>query len=159
MKTCVCLGRVAAVAVLMLWAAGLGAQESAPHHAYARVIVGKDLPGPVSGRLLVFAKSASVDAGKKDEHQAGGKKEVDINEFHPSDTAVAAVEIHDVTPGSAVEVDLDRVAFPRPFAAMPRADYELQAVLDTDHNYNYSGRDADDWQAEAGSPASAANLS
>ena len=29
---------------------------------------------------------------------------------------------------------------------MPRADYELQAVLDTDHNYNYGGRDADDWQ-------------
>jgi enterochelin esterase-like enzyme len=61
---------------------------------------------------------------------------------------VAAVEIHDVAPGSAVEVDLDRVAFPQPFATMPRADYELQAVLDTDHNYNYSGRDADDWQAE-----------
>jgi enterochelin esterase-like enzyme len=148
MKTHVWLGRVAAVAMLLLCAVGLPAQEAPPRHAYARVVVGKDLPGPVSGRLLVFAKDATADAGKKDEHKSGTKKEVDISEFHPTDTAVAAVEIHDVAPGSAVEVDLDRVAFPQPFATMPRADYELQAVLDTDHNYNYGGRDADDWQAE-----------
>ena len=137
MKMRVCLGRVAAVAVLLLCAVGLPAQETAPRHAYVRVVVGKDLPGPVSGRLLVFAKNAAADAGKKDEQEPGGKKEVDISEFHPTDTAVAAVEIHDVAPGSAVEVDLDRDGISQPFATMPRADYELQAVLDTDHNYNY----------------------
>ena len=52
----------------------------------------------------------------------GGKKEVDIREFHPTDTSVAAVEIHDVAPGSAVEVDLDRTAFPAAFSIMPQAD-------------------------------------
>jgi enterochelin esterase-like enzyme len=148
MKTPVWLGKIAPVAVLMLCAAGLWAQEAPPRHAYVRVIVGKEVPGPVSGRLLVFAKNAAADAGKKDGHEAGGKKEVNISEFHPTNTSVAAVEIHDVAPGSAVEVDLDRTAFPAAFATMPRADYELQAVLDTDHNYNYAGRDADDWEGQ-----------
>ena len=76
-----------------------------------------------------------------------GKKKVDINEFHPTDTAVAAEEVHDLTPGSAVEIDLDRVAYPAAFSTMPRADYELQVVLDSDHNYNYSGRDPEDWES------------
>ena len=68
MKMRIRLGRVAAVAVLLLCAVGLPAQEAPPRHAYVRVVVGKDLPGPVSGRLLVFAKHATADAGKKDEH-------------------------------------------------------------------------------------------
>src|SRR6201996_222012 len=148
MKTYVWPRKVAAVAVLLLCAVGLQAQEAAHRHAFIRVVVGKDLPGPVSGRLLVFAKNEATDAGKKGEQESGGKKEVDISEFHPSETSVAAVEIHDVAPGSAIEVDVDRTAFPASFATMPRADYELQAVLDTDHNYNYSGRDADDWKSE-----------
>ena len=123
------------------------AQEAAPHrHAFVRVEVGKDLPGPVSGRLLVFAQKTGT--GNKDEQQPGGKKEVDISEFHPTDMSVAAVEIHDVAPGSAVEVDLDRTAYPAAFSTMPQADYELQAVVDSDHNYNYGGRDPEDWQSE-----------
>jgi S-formylglutathione hydrolase FrmB len=149
MKTYVWLGKIAAVSGLALCLTGVRAQEVPPRHAFVRVVVGKDLPGPVSGRLLVFARDAAEavknEAGKK---EAGAKKEVDISEFHPTNTAVAAVEIHDAAPGSAIEVDLDRIAFPAAFSTMPRADYELQAVLDSDHNYNYSGRDTEDWQAE-----------
>jgi hypothetical protein len=156
MKTRVWWGSAAALAVLMVCSAGCNAQEAAPHHAFVRVVVGKDIPAPVSGRLLVFAKNAAAEpakadgqetGGKKDE-QPGGKKEVDISEFHPTATSVAAVEVHDVAPGSAIEVDVDRTAFPAAFSTMPRADYELQAVLDTDHNYNHGGRDGDDWQGE-----------
>src|ERR1700732_517242 len=106
MKTYVWPGTVSALAVLLLCAVGLHAQEAAPRHAFVRVVVGKDLPGPVSGRLLVFAKNAAADAGKKGEQESGGKKEVDISEFHPSETSVAAVEVHDVAPGSAIEVDV-----------------------------------------------------
>src|SRR4051794_30340863 len=62
MKTPVWLGKIAAVAVLCVVA--LHAQEAAPRHAYVRVIVGKNLPGPVSGRLLIFATNAASDAGK-----------------------------------------------------------------------------------------------
>src|SRR6202035_3757416 len=101
--------------------------QEAPRHAYVRVLVGKDIPAPVSGRLLVFAENAAAAAaGKKDEHEPEAKKKVDISEFHPTNTSVAAVEIHDVAPGSAVEVDLDRAAFPAAFSTLPQADYELQ---------------------------------
>jgi enterochelin esterase-like enzyme len=151
MKLRVCRAHLAVtlpvLSSLLLCATAMRAQEAAPHrHAFVRVEVGKDLPGPVSGRLLVFAQKAG--SGNKDEQQPGGKKEVDISEFHPTDVSVAAVEIHDVTPGSAVEVDLDRTAYPAAFSAMPQADYELQAVVDSDHNYNYGGRDPEDWQSE-----------
>ena len=62
---------------------GIHAQEAAPRHAFVRVVVGKDIPGPVSGRLLVFAESAAAEAEKKEEHETGAKKKVDISEFHP----------------------------------------------------------------------------
>jgi S-formylglutathione hydrolase FrmB len=151
MKMRVCPGKLTAVALpvlcsFVLFGAGLGAQETGPRHAFARVVVGNQLPGPISGRVLVFARKAGAES--KDEQPEGGKKEVDISEFHPTETAVAAAEIHDIAPGGAVEVDLDRTAFPAAFSAMPQADYELQAVVDSDHNYNYGGRDAEDWQSE-----------
>src|ERR1700728_5389802 len=155
MKMRVCPGKLTAAALPalcslllcspVLCGAGLHAQEAAPRHAFVRVVVGNQLPGPISGRLLVFARKAG--AGSKDEQPEGGQKKVDISESHPTETSVAAVEIHDVAPGSAVEVDLDRTAFPAAFSTMPQADYELQAVIDSDHNYNYGGRDAEDWQS------------
>jgi enterochelin esterase-like enzyme len=142
MKTYVWRGNVAAIALLCV--TGSWAQQVEPHHhAFARVVVGQEISGPVSGRLLVFAKNA---AGKSDDEHNGPKK-VDISEFHPTDTAVAAQEVHDLAPGSAVEIDLDRVAYPAAFSTMPAADYELQAVLDSDHNYNYGGRDPEDWES------------
>ena len=149
MRLCLCKRTAMALAALcsfVLCGAALRAQETAPHHAFVRVVVGNQLPGPVSGRVLVFARKAG--APSKDEQQPGAKKEVDISEFHPTETSVAAVEIHDVAPGSAVEIDLDRTAFPAAFSAMPQADYELQAVLDSDHSYNHGGRDPKDWQSE-----------
>jgi S-formylglutathione hydrolase FrmB len=142
MKTNIWLASFTAAA-LMLGSSGPQAQEPVHRHAYVHVVIGKELPGPVSGRLLVFARNTSSPGG--DEYE--GKKTVDINEFHPSDTAVAAQEVHDLAPGSAVEIDLDRVAYPAAFSTMPGADYELQAVLDNDHNYNYGGRDPEDWES------------
>jgi hypothetical protein len=144
MKTHIWLGSIAAIALLVPSGTGCKAQEPAHRHAYVHVVVGNNLPGPVSGRLLVFAKKAEAATNPEDHD---GKKKVDISEFHPTDTAVAAQEVHDLVPGSAAEIDLDRVAFPSAFSTMPRADYELQAVIDTDHNYNYGGRDPEDWES------------
>jgi hypothetical protein len=87
----------------------------------------------VSGRLLVFLK------------QGKGDKEVNIQEFHPGETWVAAEEVHDLMPGAAVEMDADEIAYPKPFSALPTGEYEVQAVLDTEHTYNYSGRGPEDW--------------
>ncbi|HEX6771358.1 MAG TPA: hypothetical protein VF126_04980, partial [Acidobacteriaceae bacterium] len=124
------------------------AGESQHHaHAFAHVVIGPQITAPVSGRLLIFARKAEAAAADKNSGSEDGKKKVDISEFHPTDTSVAAQEIHDLAPGSAVEIDLDRVAFPAAFSNMPRGDYELQAVLDLDHNYNYGGRDAEDWES------------
>ncbi len=88
----------------------------------------------MSGRLLIFLKAQS------------GDKEVDADEFSPQNTWVAAREIHDLTPGSSVEIDADEIAFPKPFAQIAAGgNYEAQAVLDVDHSYPYSGRTAQDW--------------
>ncbi len=117
------------------------ATAEAPH-AFARVVVGSTLPGPVSGRLLVFARSAQTAAEPGEEKDA-----VDISEFHPTSTFVAATDIDNAAPGSTVEVDLDQAAYPAHFATLTRGDYRLQAVLDLDHTYNYGGRDAADWES------------
>ena len=129
----------AAAALLTLCSVGYTAtaQDTPPHHAFARITVGREVNAPVSGRLLVFAQKATVTPATQ----------VDINEFHPSDSSVAAIEIEDVQPGASIEVDLDQLAYPSSFDSLPHGDYELQAVLDTDHSYNYRGRGPQDWQS------------
>jgi Putative esterase len=110
-----------------------GAQAPATPHVFFRVKLADSAPGPVSGRLLVFLKKGA------------GDKEVNIQEFHPGETSVTAQEVHDLAPGASVEIDADQIAYPKPFSALPADDYEVQAVLDTEHTYNYSGRTPDDW--------------
>lgn len=92
---------------------------------------------PVSGRVLVFAKKGA------------GDKEVSAAEFAPEDVWVGALEVHDLKPGATVRIDTSlgggTAVFPRSLAEMPAGAYEAQAVLDTDHTYNYSGRSPQDW--------------
>lgn len=147
-KPAVCLFTLAASLLLPPALTAQSAGESQHHpHAFAHVVMGPQITAPVSGRLLIFARKAEAASAEKGSGSEEGKKKVDINEFHPTDTSVSAQEIHELAPGSAVEIDLDRVAFPAAFSSMPRGDYELQAVLDLDHNYNYGGRDAEDWES------------
>ncbi len=101
-----------------------------------RVTAASTLPGPVSGRLLLFMK------------QGHGDTAVDSDENHPRATWIAAQEVHDLAPGASVEVDADTVAFPEPFSHAPADSWEVQAVLDVDHSYNYTGRDATDWESD-----------
>lgn len=77
--------------------------------------------------------------------QGSGDKEVDVSEFHPAEVSVAAMEVRDLKPGATVELNADQVAYPKPFAEMPAGTYEVQAVLDVDHTYNYSQRGPKDW--------------
>jgi S-formylglutathione hydrolase FrmB len=107
--------------------------EAAPAHTFFRVKAAETLTAPVSGRLLLFVKPGS------------GDKEVSINEFAPTETWVAAQEIHGLEPGDEVEVNADQVSFPEPFSELSAGLYEVQAVLDVDHTYNYSGRGTEDW--------------
>ena len=94
-----------------------------------------NLTAPLSGRLLLFLKAGH------------GDKAVDNDEWHLGSTWVGAREVHDLRPGASIEIDPDAedIAFPTPFASIPTGDYEMQAVLDVDHTYNYSGRGTEDW--------------
>jgi hypothetical protein len=114
-------------------ACGPSHSQTTPAHVFFRVQAASSLPGPISGRLLIFVK------------QGSGDKEVETSEFSPNDTWVAAREVRDLTPGASIEVDADEVAFPKPFSQAATGTYEAQAVLDVDHSYNYSGRSPDDW--------------
>jgi enterochelin esterase-like enzyme len=129
---------IASVFILACATALLPAQSApAVPHTFFRVRAGAAVGAPVSGRLLIFLKKGS------------GDKDVQTNEFRPSDTWVAAQEIHDLEPGKAVEVDADRAAFPKPFSELAPGQYEMQAVLDVEHNYNYGGRAPEDWVSPA----------
>ena len=88
------------------------------------------------GRLLVFATEAgAARAAAKD----GKVDEIDANPFRGTRTAVAARDIGHLQTGEAVAVDGDQDALPA-FSQLPPGDYLVQAVLDVDHSYAYSGR-------------------
>ncbi|MDA8351504.1 MAG: alpha/beta hydrolase-fold protein [Pseudomonadota bacterium] len=118
---------------LLLASLGACARQAASHgasagaHLFFRISAGAALPAPVSGRLLVFVAKGT------------GARTVTINEFKPDATWVAARNVHDLAPGAALDIDTDRRAYPKPFSDLPAGDYQVQAVLDVDHTYNYSG--------------------
>ena len=116
--------------VVLLLIPAVFAQQ--PQYLFFRVKLGPQFTAPVSGRLLIFLKSGT------------GAKEVDANPFQPSDVSIAAKELYYWKPGTAVEIDTDELAFPAAFSALKPGDYDAQAVLDVNHNYNYSGRSAGD---------------
>lgn len=118
-----------------------GAQAwAADGHPILQVQVGSQIQGPVSGRLLVFAQPlAAAKAGAKD----GVIESVEANPFE-GQGQVAAREVGTVGAGATVEIDLDGVAAPQVFSKLPPGEYAVQAVLDQNHSYNYSGRGGGD---------------
>jgi hypothetical protein len=120
-----------------LFAASTGAAQttSSPRHVHFTVQAPANITSPISGRLLIFLKSGT------------GDKTVDMNQMSPAAVWVAGREVQSLSAGASIEVDPDAegTASPAPFASISVGDYEVQAVLDVDHTYNYSGRDAKDW--------------
>jgi Putative esterase len=117
---------------LTLELCSLTTHAQAPQHLFFRVTVGPKISAPVSGRMLIFLTAGT------------GAKAVDENPFAPSSVYVAAREVSDLTPGEAVDIDTDDIAFPAGFSALKPGDYQAQAVLDVNHSYNYGGRSAGD---------------
>lgn len=116
--------------VVLLLISCAAAQQ--PQHLFFHVKLGPKVDAPVSGRLLIFLK------------QGAGDKEIDVNPFLPSSVSIAAKEVYFWKPGTTVDIDTDDLAFPAGFSTLNASDYEAQAVLDVNHNYNYSGRSAGD---------------
>jgi S-formylglutathione hydrolase FrmB len=113
-----------------------------PQHLFFRVTVGPKIATPGSGRLLIFLTAGT------------GAKEVDENPFQPTAVYVAAKDVSDLTAGSSVDVDTDDIAFPAAFSSLKPGDYQAQAVLDVNHDYNYGGRSAGDLVSDVVSLAS-----
>ncbi|WP_158885230.1 alpha/beta hydrolase-fold protein [Rhodanobacter sp. L36] len=121
--------------------------DAVPTHRFFHVQLGEPSAEPTSGRLLLFATDAKVaEAAAKEDSQGKSStvEEVDANPFRASDTSVAAREVTRWTPGQVVDIDADELAFPAGYSQLPPGDYDIQAVLDVDHTYNYTGRGAGD---------------
>jgi S-formylglutathione hydrolase FrmB len=135
--------RHALAALLLAFLVGpLAARPDAtPVRRVFHVTLGGASATPVSGRLLLFAtltKDAQTAAG-------GGKvTKVDANPLAPRQVAIAAREVTHLEPGQTLDIDADAIAFPSGFSQLPAGDYDVQAVLDVDHSYNYTGRSAGD---------------
>lgn len=119
----------------------LAAAAQAASPVVFHVTLGGASTTPVSGRLLIFAKPL---AAAKAEAKGQPIAAVDAGEFNPRETAIAALEVHDLAPGASIDIDADTIAFPQPFSSLPSGAYAVQAVLDQDHSYNYMGRGAGD---------------
>ena len=109
--------------------------SSQPRHVHFTVQAPSTLTAPISGRLLLFLKAGT------------GDKSVDNDEQNMTSTWIGARDVQGLAAGASVEVDPDAedIAFPTPFATIPPGDYEVQAVLDVDHTYNYLGRSPQNW--------------
>ncbi len=111
------------------------AQAVAPSPVVIPVTADATLGAHQSGRIIVFAKKLT-DAAKPD-------TEVGFDVFAPSAASIAAREVSDLAAGKIALVDGETDSFPAPFSTLAGI-YELQAVLDRNHDYNYSGRSAGD---------------
>src|SRR5271170_4558112 len=112
-----------------------GQNPTQPRHVHFTVRAPSTITSPISGRLLIFLKAGT------------GDKAVDSNPLSPASTWIGAREVQSLNAGASIEIDPDAedIAFPTPFVSIPSGDYEVQAILDVDHSYNYGGRGPQDW--------------
>jgi len=109
---------------------GLLAQfPDAPCHLFFHVSLSSEIPHPVAGRLLLFAAPDTGDASS-----------VDMEMMSPTAVFVAAREVPHLEPGKGIDIDADYIVFPKPLSQAKAGSYHVQAVLDVNHSYNYSGR-------------------
>lgn len=121
---------------LLAVAATVFATAALPAQVVFHVSLGQASATAVSGRLLVFAKPL----GQADKMPIA----VNMDQIDTHATAIAAQEVARLEPGATVELDADVTAFPTPFSQLKAGHYAVQAVLDRDHSYNYTGRGAGD---------------
>lgn len=106
--------------------------------AQFQVTLAVDHDGPVSGRLIVFARPLNGA-------NAPLPQNIDASPFEPNDGGiVAAQEVGAWKPGETIEVDAESIAYPAPFKHAAPGRYAVQMVLDRDHSYARDGRGARD---------------
>jgi hypothetical protein len=117
--------------IVVMSACGLSAQPAATaqEHLFFHVSLSAEIAHPTSGRLLLFAAPDS-----------GSAASVDMNMMSPGSVYIAAKEVLHLEPGQGIDIDADDVVFPKPLSQASAGTYRVQAVLDVNHSYNYSGR-------------------
>lgn len=116
------------LATLLL--AGAAASNGTPPSTVIRISLPRDV-GSASGRLLLFAVRAAPDNADTSIVDLGAPG---------AQVAVAARDVATFGPDRSVTIDTGKIAFPTSFAMLPAGAYRMQAVLDVDGSYNYSGR-------------------
>lgn len=118
---------------LLTLAAIVFATPALPAQVVFHVSLGQASATPVSGRLLIFAKLLAP--GDKRPVAA-----VDMDQIDTHATAIAAQDVARLEPSATIALDADVTAYPTPFSQLKPGHYAVQAVLDRDHSYNYTGR-------------------
>ena len=139
--------RLPAVLLLLAIAQTTFAQTAAVRHQHFDVQMDAASAHEGRGRLLIFASEAGAAEAAALAQSKGKSRDVtqvDANPFAATQTTVAAREVGLLKPGQTISVDGDTLVFPGQFSALPPGDYYVQAVLDVDHSYNYTGRHAGD---------------
>ncbi|MES2047102.1 MAG: alpha/beta hydrolase-fold protein [Pseudomonadota bacterium] len=121
-------------------------------HPFFHVELAKKVSAQASGgRLLLFAmeaKAAEAMAMEQSKSKSNNVDVVDADPFNAMQTSVAALEVKHWVPGQKIAIDADSLAFPAGYSQLPEGDYFVQAVLDVDHSYNYTGRHTGDVVSE-----------
>jgi pimeloyl-ACP methyl ester carboxylesterase len=100
-----------------------------------RIVAGPPAAEAGAGRLFLFARKA-------DSETAPAK--VSADPFFEKHNFVAAREVSGLKAGTTLAFYPGDQAYPQPIDQLAPGDYWVQAVLDRDHSYAYSGRGAGD---------------
>jgi enterochelin esterase-like enzyme len=130
--------QVSSRAHMSAWAIAPTTTATAPEHLRFRVALGPSLNAqPAAGRLLLFMTTKP----KTGEMLAP-------DDLDPRSVWVAGLDVQNMEPGKAVEVDGDGMGFPGPLSTAPQGDYQVMALLDQNHSYTYNGPGPGDLYSE-----------
>ena len=100
------------------------------------VSLAADLGPDQSGRVIIFAKPLKPGAKPDDE--------IDFDVASPGMQWIAAREIANLKAGEKTTLNGETGSYPGPLSSLAPGSYEVQAVLDRNHDYAYGGRSPGD---------------
>jgi enterochelin esterase-like enzyme len=127
-----------------------------PQHLFFHVQLAPTIAAPASGRLLVFIQPDAE--AKKGAGPDGKIFSVESSPFHESGASVSARDVDYILPGHIADIDTDHDVYPTEFSNLPPGDYDAQAVLDVNRDYNYNGRTPGDLLSDVITVHIAANM-
>jgi S-formylglutathione hydrolase FrmB len=81
---------------------------------------------PVSGRLLIFMTKSDKPLDM-----------IGLDFTNPNAVWISGMEVANLTPGKSVTIDADSLSFPAAFSTAPAGEYQVMALVDSNHSYTY----------------------